>query len=727
MRCHAACLAAAGLLTACATAKVNYTDALGPRYAGGAPTAGAPDGAASRADTLKVVAFNVEFAEHVDRAIALIRDTPALRRPDVLLLQEMDETGTAAMATALGLAYVYYPATLHPATDRDFGCAILSRYPISEDRKIVLPHLARPNRTLRVAVGATILVGGRRVRIYSLHLATFLDNGPRARRDQLAAVLADARPYGLVVLGGDFNSASVPEMALPLGFEWPTYHLGHTRSLWDVDHVLLKGLTVSADSGVGLVRHVRGASDHRPVWARVVLSPAPDGTPPATADTAVPLLVRKRPLRAVLEGVAINAAVNRWDDWIRNAWNEWEGYWSRVGPATWSANIRHGWSWDGDAFQTNMFSHPLHGALYFRAGRQNGLDFWESVPLPFLGSAEWEYFGETARPSLNDFYNTSFGGIVLGEMTFRLAALVRDNRARGTGRLLRELAAVPLDPVGSLKRLLAGDATRVYGNPADRDPSALAFTLQAGPRFAADSGIRGARVLAPSVVAELAYGDPFATSYVRPFDVFLARLQLDPGGHPVNDLVVSGRLYGHEFTNAKVTIRTIFTVNQKLQYSENPAYKFGGQMLDVGATTRISLGSDVELRLQGFLEGIMLGAVDAPEAGIRGTERTYDFGPGAGFEASASLFAEDFPVLTARWHGAVIHSVSGSSADHFTQLPSLEAGFRVTGSLGIGAYAAWYQRRSAYQGYPGEAVTYPDFRAYLVWSTHHDRPTAVRR
>ncbi len=91
--------------------------------------------------------------------------------------------------------------------------------------------------------------------------------------------------------------------------------------------------------------------------------------------------------------------------------------------------------WDTDAFQVNMFMHPFQGAAYFRSGRVNGLNFWESTPLTFLGSLEWEFFGEKTLPSLNDLYNTGFGGIVLGEMTWRLAPLIRDNRARGLGRL----------------------------------------------------------------------------------------------------------------------------------------------------------------------------------------------------------------------------------------------------------------------------------------------------
>jgi endonuclease/exonuclease/phosphatase family metal-dependent hydrolase len=257
-------LAALGLLTACSAARLNYTDPLGPRYAGGTPSA------PRHGDTLKVVSFNIQYAEHVDGAIALIRRTEALRDPDVLLLQEMDEAGAREIADSLDLDYVYYPSRLHPGTQRDFGCAILSRYPIEDDRKIILPHLARINHTLRTAVGATIRVGARRIRVYSVHLATMAENGPGARREQLATVLDDAEQYPAVVLGGDFNSSTVPEIALERGFAWPTSHLGHTRAIWDTDHVLVKGLTVPASPAAGLVEQ-SGVSDHKPVWALVLI------------------------------------------------------------------------------------------------------------------------------------------------------------------------------------------------------------------------------------------------------------------------------------------------------------------------------------------------------------------------------------------------------------------------------------------------------------------------
>ena len=245
---------------------VNYGDAAGPRYAG--QRAAAPPAP----EQLKVVSFNVKFAVHVDRAIDLLRGNDSLRGADILLLQEMDARGVEQVADALDLSYVYYPATVSPNTGRDFGNAILSRFPILDDRKIVLPHRARIGGTERAAVGATILIGTRRVRVYSVHLATMVGNGPHDRRDQLRAVLADADSSSPVIIGGDFNSETVPDLARQHGYLWPTRQLPHTNNFWTFDHFLLKGVGLADPASFGVVHDVRGASDHKPVWALIRLA-----------------------------------------------------------------------------------------------------------------------------------------------------------------------------------------------------------------------------------------------------------------------------------------------------------------------------------------------------------------------------------------------------------------------------------------------------------------------
>lgn len=249
---------------------MNYVGLHGPRYVGGASAIERP-AAARVSATLHVVTFNIQFARHIDRAIALFDSAPGLRRADVVMLQEMDLAGTRRIAAALGLRYVYYPATVHPKTGRDFGNAILSRWPIERDAKVLLPHLARVEKTQRIATAATIRVGRHAIRVYSVHLATRLGLGSAARRDQARAVLADAAPFPLVIIAGDMNDHGIGETFRAAGYRWPTEHNPATDRFFRYDHIFLKGFPAGTDDATGVVRDNRKASDHRPVWAAVSL------------------------------------------------------------------------------------------------------------------------------------------------------------------------------------------------------------------------------------------------------------------------------------------------------------------------------------------------------------------------------------------------------------------------------------------------------------------------
>jgi endonuclease/exonuclease/phosphatase family metal-dependent hydrolase len=248
------------LLAGCRTGR-NYPSPEGPRYAGG-PSIAPP----SDTTRLRVVSFNIEFALHVDSAIHLLTTDSALHGADVLLFQEMDAKATEHVAEALGLRYVYYPALFHLRTKRLFGNAILSRWPIVEDKKIVLPHVSRFVRTQRTATAATIRVGSRQVRVYSTHLGTMSDIGAGARRDQLRAILTDASRYPLVIIGGDMNNAGVGQVARELGYLWPTEHGPPTSRLGRLDHIFLRGMAVPDSAASGAVLDVGHTSDHLPVW-----------------------------------------------------------------------------------------------------------------------------------------------------------------------------------------------------------------------------------------------------------------------------------------------------------------------------------------------------------------------------------------------------------------------------------------------------------------------------
>lgn len=264
-------LVAAGL-SGCAHAR-NYTGE-GPRFAGSHRV---PD-----ADPRFLVAsFNVKFSRHPDRVVALFREHEALRHADVVALQEMNEDGVERIARALGYDYVYYPSAVHPSADGHFGNAVLSRWPIVSDRKLVLPHRSRWRKLQRAACVAEIAVGERRLRVVSVHLETPFGISRRQRHDQARTIVDDSAlsPHPVVV-AGDFNSRWIAADFERAGFRWATRAVGGTFRWFEWDHVFVRGLPLPTEPRSGLVRDTRGASDHRPVWAEIDLGvSAPAASP----------------------------------------------------------------------------------------------------------------------------------------------------------------------------------------------------------------------------------------------------------------------------------------------------------------------------------------------------------------------------------------------------------------------------------------------------------------
>lgn len=261
-------IVAVALIGACANV-VNLSDPAGPRFEGAyAPTVSA----AASPPPLRVASFNLKLGRRVEEAIALLGETPELRAADVVALQEVDDRAAEAIARALHLNYVYYPSAIHPADDRFFGPAVLSRWPIDSAWKVILPHEGDVRQFRRTATAALVRVHGVRVRIYAVHLEVQTRLSSGEREDQVAAIIADAAGAAeAVVIAGDFNSWSIGEYLFARGFAWPTRDLGRTVLVFAWDHVFARGATPAAADAAGVVRDVRGASDHRPVWADLLL------------------------------------------------------------------------------------------------------------------------------------------------------------------------------------------------------------------------------------------------------------------------------------------------------------------------------------------------------------------------------------------------------------------------------------------------------------------------
>jgi len=278
----------AGLLAAgCASYGFNYLHPMGPRCAGRL----AGEQPASDPQRLVVASFNVKFAERPDQALATLRGA-GLADVDILFLQEMDLPGSVEIARGLGFNYVYYPAAVHPATRRQFGLAILSPWPIRDDRKLNLPMRSGSDDAQKIAVAATVWARGVPFGAIDVHLQSGLtpvelgDHLQKILRcvmgrtchEEGAPFLPDLPHY---VMAGDFNTSSsakidvLRDVARLAGFEQvPGIGRTHkylTQAKGRLDHIFVTpGLSI-AESGLVGVFFGTG-SDHRPIWARLDLA-----------------------------------------------------------------------------------------------------------------------------------------------------------------------------------------------------------------------------------------------------------------------------------------------------------------------------------------------------------------------------------------------------------------------------------------------------------------------
>ncbi|MCP3102748.1 endonuclease/exonuclease/phosphatase family protein [Myxococcus sp. K15C18031901] len=269
-----ALLAVLTLLTGCPIAE-NYSDETGPRYTGDYRVPGT--GSTAAPSSLTVVTLNLSFAEHVTEAIASLSTAP-LSGADVIMMQEMDAPAVERIAQELGMTYVYYPASVAVDGD-DFGNAVLSRWPITADRKIHLPHDDPYHQQHRIAVVATVEVAGTPVQMVSAHTATPIV-GLGGRLDQAETIIDGIDATGpLQIIAGDFNTSDPGSQGQTVklfskrGYQWASEGVGDTVDSviggLPLDYVFSRGVT-PLERGVD--RRDAG-SDHHPVWVRFAWPP----------------------------------------------------------------------------------------------------------------------------------------------------------------------------------------------------------------------------------------------------------------------------------------------------------------------------------------------------------------------------------------------------------------------------------------------------------------------
>ena len=363
------------------------------------------------------------------------------------------------------------------------------------------------------------------------------------------------------------------------------------------------------------------------------------------ADSTMALPTPKHPWRALAEVTAVNVGVQLFDRWVLNS------DFAQTTLRSLKRNFTDGMVWDNDFFITNMFAHPYHGNLYFNAARTNGLTFWESAPYALLGSAMWEFLGETEPPAINDIIATTCGGMAIGEMTHRLSLTILDDRTFGFQRFLREAAAAIVNPIQGIHRILSGDAWYVKNRNYryhDFRKTPLDVSFSVGWRYLADDGALFRGVHAPYINMTMTYGTSVdGEKHTTPYDFFdLEANTAFGGGQPaVNTLNIVGRLWSTPILDKK-DMAGEFGIYQHFNYYDAKPIEDGSDLTPYRISEAAGFGpgfifslpqmgalSKMEQRV--FVSGILLGGTKSDYFNV--IERDYNMGSGFSVKARTQL------------------------------------------------------------------------------------------
>jgi hypothetical protein len=389
------------------------------------------------------------------------------------------------------------------------------------------------------------------------------------------------------------------------------------------------------------------------------------------------------------------AAVN-WITWAYN-WYVQRWPWAKVGTRSWARNLHDGFVWDDDCFLDNQLAHPYHGSLYHSSARASGYGFWGSVPFVAVGSASWELFGENITASLNDLINTTFGGVALGEVTYRLSSMLGSKRAAGSRGVGQELGAFALSPMGRAQGLLGS------GRPG--------VLPEAEGLASVSLGRRSGR---PFFQLAARNGNPFDPGALRPYDAFDFRLQISPDPTGSIRLVAITGILTRKNLNQESRSRWVLGLFQHYEFEHLATLELGGQSVSGALLYQRELGRRNQLRFGAHLEGVVLGAISA-DHGFE-WRRDYDLGPGAGARLNAALVRDGREWLRADGRVVWLHSLHGSGGDHSATQLRLTGSLPVAGPLGLGADLALIDRRSTYSEFPAVSQRVSELRGYLTWS-----------
>lgn len=404
------------------------------------------------------------------------------------------------------------------------------------------------------------------------------------------------------------------------------------------------------------------------------------------------------------------------------------GAYARINFNTIKDNFKKGFVWDNDMFVTNLFAHPYHGGQYFNAARANGMNFWESIPYTAGGSLMWELFMENETPAINDFLSTTFGGLCLGEATFRLSDMVIDDRTSGFERFKREALVVLISPGRGLSRILNGQAwkqRKIKGNIMSSKPVTVYSSI--GHRIIADDA-EGNEEVSNMLHLDwgLDYGNPYDSDNELPYDFFSIKIGINMFSEQptISRVNAIGMLYSKNIRFRKQKRQLAIGLFQHFNYYESRIDTNNVSLTPYKLSEAASFGPgltymrkfdklNTTVFVSTYLSAILLGGSQTDHYIFE--DRDYNMGSGFSTKLNLefiynnkwrfSMNSEDYRIYS--WVGydplnleTLSTSIQGDKGNASLTIGRTNLSYIIKKHVVLGVETSYYFRKSVYKYYP---------------------------
>ncbi len=379
--------------------------------------------------------------------------------------------------------------------------------------------------------------------------------------------------------------------------------------------------------------------------------------------------------------------------------------WAKISLKSMRNNLKKGFVWDADGFETNQLFHPYSGALSFTAARSSGLNFWQSLPYPFAASLMWELFMETEYPSMNDIITTPMSGIVLGEISYRVSNLVL---LGGQHTFFRELAATLISPMNGFNRLISRKRKQTK-QKHKISPYKIALSMGLNGIFI-DSKF-SQRVPHLYLKYKMEYGRyTHLQKTYKPFDYFVTNVGASLSeSNSIIAIFSSGLLMGRNIHSGP-NHHGIIGLFKNFNFLNNRLYKISASSVGIGFISDYLINDKISYSNSLIASFIVMGGINSLYAQEVG--RNYNLGPGASGKLESSFNIKNIVTFYLRYKHYWLHPLSGAKGNEFVDILLLGTRINMTSIHAVSFEFIEYDRWSHYRDYPNLKENNFALRAY---------------